>query len=75
MLEAKFIKGPLNVIFLSQACTGFTYEALVKHQEFFKQHVTEKPRSYYRCGDNLKPDEWFDGVQVGYFSQSANAEV
>ena len=37
---------------------------MAKHHEFFKQHVIEKPRSYYRYGDNLKPDEWFDAVQV-----------
>lgn len=58
----------LTVILFSQAGTGFTDEALAKHHEFFKQHVIEKPRSYYRYGDNLKPDEWFDAVQVSQFS-------
>lgn len=44
--------------------TGFSDEQLLIHSTFFKNHVIEKPRSYYRYGDNVKPDHWFDAVQV-----------
>ena len=57
MLEEKFIDNVLNVILFSPAGTRFADETLAKHHEFFRQHVIEKPRSYYRYGDNLKPDE------------------
>ena len=57
MWEAKFIDNVLNVILISPAGTRFADKTLAKHHEFFRQHVIEKPRSYYRYGDNLKPDE------------------
>jgi len=43
--------------------TGFSDEQLEKHTEFFKQHIINKPKPYYRVGD-AKPDIWFDAVQV-----------
>jgi len=49
---------------ICKAGTGFTDDTLAKHHEFLQQHIIEKPRSYYRCGENLKPDHWFDAVQV-----------
>ncbi|XP_065659372.1 DNA ligase 1 isoform X3 [Hydra vulgaris] len=49
---------------ICKAGTGFTDEQLAKHYEFFKNHVIEKPRSYYRFDDGMKPDHWFEPVQV-----------
>jgi len=46
--------------------TGFSDEQLEKHTEFFKQHIINKPKPYYRVGD-AKPDIWFDAVQVCCF--------
>ncbi|XP_069493641.1 DNA ligase 1 [Ambystoma mexicanum] len=44
--------------------TGFTEEDLEKHHTFLKDHVIEKPRSYYRWDSATEPDHWFDAVQV-----------
>jgi len=44
--------------------TGFTDEDLAKHHAFFKENVTEKPKSYYNFDPNLAPDHWFEPVQV-----------
>ena len=60
----KMIKDYSN-FFNTQAGTGFTDEDLIKHNEFFKPHIIEKPRPYYRFGESIRPDHWFDAVQVG----------
>ncbi|KAK7864274.1 hypothetical protein R5R35_009535 [Gryllus longicercus] len=44
--------------------TGFSEEALQRHTDFFKQHVLDSPRPYYRFDSSLEPDHWFDAVQV-----------
>ncbi|XP_063845116.1 DNA ligase 1-like isoform X1 [Scylla paramamosain] len=44
--------------------TGFSDEDLAKHTEFFKKHVIENPKSYYRYDNTVAPDHWFDAVQV-----------
>ncbi|CAH1403944.1 unnamed protein product [Nezara viridula] len=44
--------------------TGFSDEDLQKHSEFFKSHVIESAKSYYRYEGSLEPDHWFDAVQV-----------
>uniref|UniRef100_A0A6G1SJ33 DNA ligase n=1 Tax=Aceria tosichella TaxID=561515 RepID=A0A6G1SJ33_9ACAR len=44
--------------------TGFKDEDLEKHTNFLKEHVIEKPKSYYQIDDTLKPDVWFEPVQV-----------
>ncbi|GFY65015.1 DNA ligase 1 [Trichonephila inaurata madagascariensis] len=44
--------------------TGFSDKELETHANFFKEHVIEEPRSYYRYDNNLKPDVWFDAVQI-----------
>nr|CAH7764913.1 unnamed protein product [Callosobruchus chinensis] len=44
--------------------TGFSEEGLQKHSEFLKEHVIEQPKPYYRFDSSLKPDHWFDAVQV-----------
>lgn len=49
---------------ICKAGTGFSDDALTQHSEFFKQHIIDKPRSYYRFGENVRPDHWFDAVQV-----------
>ncbi|KAK3857353.1 hypothetical protein Pcinc_036392 [Petrolisthes cinctipes] len=44
--------------------TGFSEESLQKHTEFFKDHIIEKPKSYYRYENSIAPDHWFEPVQV-----------
>ncbi|XP_066591843.1 DNA ligase 1 isoform X2 [Prorops nasuta] len=44
--------------------TGFSEEDLQKHSEFFKEHITSQPKSYYRFDSNQAPDHWFEPVQV-----------
>lgn len=44
--------------------TGFKDEDLDTHTNFLKQHVIEKPKSYYSYDDTLVPDVWFEPVQV-----------
>ncbi|XP_030053548.1 DNA ligase 1 isoform X2 [Microcaecilia unicolor] len=44
--------------------TGFTDEDLEKHYNFFKDHVIEKPRPYYRWDSVTEPDHWFEPAQV-----------
>ncbi|XP_044758084.1 DNA ligase 1 isoform X2 [Coccinella septempunctata] len=44
--------------------TGFTDENLQKHTEFFKDHVVQNPKPYYRFEESLTPDHWFEPVQV-----------
>lgn len=44
--------------------TGFKDEDLETHTNFLKNHVIEKPKSYYLYDDTLKPDVWFEPVQV-----------
>ncbi|XP_066292968.1 DNA ligase 1-like isoform X1 [Branchiostoma lanceolatum] len=44
--------------------TGFKDEDLDQHTEFFKNHVVDKPKSYYRYDSSVEPDHWFDAVQV-----------
>ena len=55
-------------LFFHQMGTGFSDEDLAKHHEFFQEHLIDKPRSYYRYGDSVKPDHWFDAVQVSLFT-------
>lgn len=49
---------------LFQIGTGFSDEDLQKHSEYFKEHLIEKPRSYYRYDNSHEPDHWFDATQV-----------
>jgi len=44
--------------------TGFTDEDLAKHFSFFKDNVTEKPKSYFSFDPSLAADHWFEPVQV-----------
>lgn len=44
--------------------TGFSDEALQNHTQFFKEHVIESAKPYYRFGDGIVPDVWFDPAQV-----------
>lgn len=44
--------------------TGFKDEDLEAHTNFLKQHVIDKPKSYYSVDDSLVPDVWFEAVQV-----------
>lgn len=44
--------------------TGFKDEDLETHTNFLKNHVIDKPKSYYNFDETLKPDVWFEAVQV-----------
>lgn len=44
--------------------TGFKDEDLETHTNSLKQHIIERPKSYYNYDDSLKPDVWFEPVQV-----------
>ncbi|KAJ8317958.1 hypothetical protein KUTeg_003049 [Tegillarca granosa] len=44
--------------------TGFKDDDLEKHATFFKQHIIDKPKPYYRWDNSHEPDHWFDAVQV-----------
>ncbi|XP_041038239.1 DNA ligase 1, partial [Carcharodon carcharias] len=44
--------------------TGFKDEDLEQHAKYFKDHVIETPRPYYRWDNSAAPDHWFDAVQV-----------
>lgn len=43
--------------------TGFSDQDLTDHTNFFKQHVSDKPKPYYRLNGSVA-DEWFEPVQV-----------
>ena len=47
-----------------QIGTGFKDDELEKHAQYFADHVIDGPKPYYRCTDSVKPDHWFDAVQV-----------
>lgn len=55
---------PFSILLVMQIGTGFTDADLEKHATFFKDHVTEKPKPYYRYDSSVEPDHWFDAVQV-----------
>lgn len=44
--------------------TGFSESDLETQMEFFKPYVIPSGRPYYRCTDGVKPDVWFEPVQV-----------
>lgn len=45
--------------------TGFSDSDLETHFKFFSEnHVSAGPKSYYRYGEGIKPDVWFEPKQV-----------
>ena len=44
--------------------TGFSDEDLEAHTAFLKQHVIPEAKSYYNWDEGVKPDVWFEAVQV-----------
>lgn len=44
--------------------TGFSEEELERQATYFKDHLISEPRAYYRVGENVQPDVWFDATQV-----------
>lgn len=44
--------------------TGFSDENLKSLAESLRECVIEEPRSYYKFGESLKPDVWFEPKQV-----------
>ncbi|XP_029636363.1 DNA ligase 1 isoform X1 [Octopus sinensis] len=44
--------------------TGFKDEDLEKHTNFFKDHLIETAKPYYRYDSSMQPDHWFESVQV-----------
>lgn len=54
-----------SVLFLFfQLGTGFSDVDLENHTKFFKDHILQEPKSYYRYDSSLEPDVWFDAVQI-----------
>lgn len=53
-----------QLFFVWQIGTGFKDDQLEQHASFFKNHILSEPRPYYRFGDGVLPDQWFDTVQV-----------
>ena len=47
-----------------QVGTGLSDEDLKTATVFFKEHLAEGPRAYYRLGSSQKPDVWFEPAQV-----------
>lgn len=44
--------------------TGFSEADLESQAAFFKDYLIPGPKPYYRCTDGVKPDVWFEPVQV-----------
>lgn len=44
--------------------TGFKDEDLERHSTFLKQHVIPDAKPYYTWDEAVRPDVWFDAVQV-----------
>lgn len=44
--------------------TGFKDEDLEAHNTFLKGHIIPSPKSYYLWDEAVRPDVWFDAVQV-----------
>lgn len=44
--------------------TGFSEDELELHNSFFKEHTISNPKSYYCYDSSIKPDVWFEPVQV-----------
>ncbi|KAI1291856.1 DNA ligase 1 [Halotydeus destructor] len=44
--------------------TGFSDDDLEKHNASLKAHIIPAPKSYYNWDEGVKPDVWFDAVQV-----------
>lgn len=44
--------------------TGFSEADLESQAAFFKDHQIAAPKPYYRCTDGVKPDVWFEPVQI-----------
>lgn len=44
--------------------TGFSEAELESQAALFKQHVIPGAKPYYRCTDGVRPDVWFEPVQV-----------
>lgn len=47
-----------------QIGTGFKDDQLEQHTDFFKDHLLEGPKPYFRYNEGTQPDQWFDSVQV-----------
>ena len=47
-----------------QIGTGFKEDQLEQHAEFFKDHLLDGPKPYYRYNEGTQPDQWFNSVQV-----------
>ena len=47
-----------------QIGTGFKENQLEQHAEFFKDHLLDGPKPYYRYNEGTQPDQWFNSVQV-----------
>lgn len=44
--------------------TGFSDDDLEQHSKFLTEHIIATPRAYYVWDESVRPDVWFDAVQV-----------
>ncbi|KAK7334629.1 hypothetical protein VNO80_26389 [Phaseolus coccineus] len=44
--------------------TGFAESDLVERSSCLRSNVISKPKSYYRFGETIKPDVWFEACEV-----------
>ncbi|KAF9675160.1 hypothetical protein SADUNF_Sadunf09G0003200 [Salix dunnii] len=44
--------------------TGFSEQVLEERSDSLRSQVIPKPKSYYRFGDTIKPDVWFEPKEV-----------
>lgn len=49
---------------ISKLGTGFSEELLKELADSLRPHIITAPKNYYRYGETLVPDVWFDAVKV-----------
>uniref|UniRef100_A0A7N0SW83 ATP-dependent DNA ligase family profile domain-containing protein n=1 Tax=Kalanchoe fedtschenkoi TaxID=63787 RepID=A0A7N0SW83_KALFE len=48
--------------------TGFSEVVLEERSASLRSKVITKPKSYYRCGETINPDIWFEPTEINDFS-------
>ncbi|PNY17826.1 DNA ligase 1-like protein, partial [Trifolium pratense] len=44
--------------------TGFTEEELEERSSILRSKIIPKPKTYYKCGESINPDVWFEDSEV-----------
>ncbi|XP_045827870.1 DNA ligase 1-like isoform X2 [Trifolium pratense] len=44
--------------------TGFTEEELEERSAILRSKIIPKPKAYYKCGESINPDVWFEDSEV-----------